>query len=382
MIQIKAFEAGSGESFYLYFPKEKFNILIDGGFSGTYENFKPTLQEIEKRREVLNLLIVTHMCRDHINGIIKLLKENGSNEESKIVEIKEIWFNTYFNSGKEKVGIDLPKDVANLLENYFPFSSDEGYIGDISSGDLIELGTLILNGGYIANTKPIQYETTPTIGRGNITFKILSPTEKILEELEKEFVEKIPKNIKEIKDLYKYELSKYYERFALSEDSQESPFIGDISIPTLEELANSPFEEDNRISNKSSIAFVIEYGGKKILFLGDSIPSVYIKSLEEHYSSLSNITFDLVKLSHHGSKNNSSLVFFEEINSERFLISTNGNNHNHPDEETISRLIIGHKKKTNILINCKNENLNKFIENDEWTKKYNYSIEENSYIEI
>lgn len=383
MIKIKAFKAGAGESFLLYFPEEKFNILIDGGFGTTYSNsIKPALNEIKNRGEILDLLIITHMCQDHILGIIKLLEENGSNRESKIIKIKEIWVNSFFNSNINSDQIELPSHIEKLLNRLFPYSTEEKCIGNISADQLKTLSEYILKGGYIVNLKPLQVETVPLLSRNNIDFKFLSPTKQVLKELEKEFIDKIPKDIDVLKDSYRKELSKYYERFFLENFDKKELFIGNISSPTLEDLANSDSEEDDNISNKSSLAFVIEYKDKKLIFLGDSIPSLYLKGLEKNYSNLEEIKFDLVKIAHHGSENNNPSDFFKKINSKIFLISTNGNKYNHPDEKTIARLIFWHKNKSNIFINCENENLYKFVKNDRWEKIYNYNLEKKNNIEI
>ncbi|MFK4784830.1 hypothetical protein [Fusobacterium sp. MFO224] len=383
MIKIKAFKAGAGESFLLYFPEEKFNILIDGGFGTTYSNsIKPALNEIKNRGEILDLLIITHMCKDHILGIIKLLEENGSNRESKIIKIKEIWVNSFFNSNIKSDQIRLPSHIEKLLNTLFPYSTEEKCIGNISADQLKTLSEYILKGGYIVNLKPLQVETVPLLSRNNIDFKFLSPTKQILKELEKEFIDKIPEDIDVLKDSYRKEISKYYERFFLENFDKKKLFIGNISSPTLEDLANSNSEEDDNISNKSSLAFVIEYKDKKLIFLGDSIPSLYLKGLEKNYSNLEEIKFDLVKIAHHGSENNNPSDFFKKINSKIFLISTNGNNYNHPDEKTIARLIFWHKNKSNIFINCENENLYKFVKNDRWKKIYNYNLEKKNNIEI
>lgn len=51
--------------------------------------------------------------------------------------------------------------------------------------------------------------------------------------------------------------------------------------------------------------------------------------------------FDVVKVSHHGSKHNTSVSLLKLINSKKYLFSTNGKgkNFSHPDIETIYRII-------------------------------------------
>jgi hypothetical protein len=49
--------------------------------------------------------------------------------------------------------------------------------------------------------------------------------------------------------------------------------------------------------------------------------------------------FDAIKVSHHGSALNTSPELLELIDSEKFLISTNGKSFGHPDTETIARIV-------------------------------------------
>lgn len=64
------------------------NILIDCGLAKTYKKFlKPRLKELKKMGEEIDLLIITHVDADHITGAINLLKENCSNQYSKIIKI-------------------------------------------------------------------------------------------------------------------------------------------------------------------------------------------------------------------------------------------------------------------------------------------------------
>lgn len=388
MIQIRCFNAGAGESFHLYFPEEKFNILIDGGFFKTYDNeIKDSLLEIKDRGEVLDLLIVTHMCKDHINGIIKLIKENSSNSESKIIQIKEVWFNSYFNSNSKKIKITLPKEIEKKINRIFPYYMGEEYIGDIGINQLKDLGNLILEGKYNVNMEPLQVDTVKNLNRKGIMFKFLSPTQETLKELETNFSSVIGEYEKDLCDKYSESLVGFFERYISSLNEEPEEHRGNISNSSIEDLARSESDEDDSLSNKGSLAFVIEYRGKKLMFLGDSYQRIYLKSLKEHYSNLEEVEFDLIKLSHHGSKHNNHSNFFELIRARNFLIATDGSGkHEHPDKETIAKLIIDHQNESKIILNCKNESHNRWLrrlkDNKELKEKYNYIIEIRNYLEI
>lgn len=83
--------------------------------------------------------------------------------------------------------------------------------------------------------------------------------------------------------------------------------------------------------NNSSIVLQLDYGETNCLFMGDAESEV-----EE------NVTWndiDILKVSHHGSKDATSLTFLEKVKPEYSIISVGkDNSHNHPSNETLSNL--------------------------------------------
>lgn len=95
------------------------------------------------------------------------------------------------------------------------------------------------------------------------------------------------------------------------------------------------------IINKASMCLIVEYKEKKILMLGDAHSVDVTESLKE----LEEYNFNLVKLSHHGSKHNTDVDLLEIIDCDDYIISTNSNSYNHPDPETIKLLSDQAQKK-------------------------------------
>ncbi|EKO3973974.1 MBL fold metallo-hydrolase [Vibrio fluvialis] len=109
------------------------------------------------------------------------------------------------------------------------------------------------------------------------------------------------------------------------------------------------------IINKSSLILLVSCSNTKILMLGDSHSGVASTSLRNQgYSIDSPLALAMVKLSHHGSKHNTSAEFLKLIDCENFYISTNGGTYNHPDEETILLL----QQRASELSTCFNVYLN------------------------
>ena len=151
----------------------------------------------------------------------------------------------------------------------------------------------------------------------------------------------------------------------------------DVSLDVLdiENLSNSMFYEDKAPVNGSSIAFVLEKKDMKVLLLGDSHPTQIIESLRQHYKEENfPIEFDVIKISHHGSQKNTSNELLEIINSKKYVFSTNGKGHNHPDKETIARIIAKETEYTKELYFTYTLEVIKEFKNEELQEKYNYKI--------
>ena len=96
----------------------------------------------------------------------------------------------------------------------------------------------------------------------------------------------------------------------------------------VEELSAVKFKEDSTKPNGSSIAFIAEFGGKRVLMGADSHPGMIEKKLRSLGASETNrYKLDCLKVSHHGSKANTSLELLQIIDCTRFAISTDGSRH-------------------------------------------------------
>jgi len=129
------------------------------------------------------------------------------------------------------------------------------------------------------------------------------------------------------------------------------------------------------IINKASVCLIIEYEQKKVLFLGDS----HADDVKDALLESNEFKFDLVKLSHHGSKHNTSSDLLEIIDCYDFIVSTNSSRYEHPDPETMKLLSNRAKEK-----NCSfNVYLNYPIEKsirDRYKAKYGEEIEKLTFI--
>ncbi|GAB3716350.1 hypothetical protein GCM10027592_57580 [Spirosoma flavus] len=384
LILIKSYPAKNGDCFLISFgetEKERKHLLIDCGYVDTFQKYlKDDLIKIGKNEGTLEKLILTHIDADHIQGAIRLLKDNNA---KKFIAIKEVWHNTYRHlSGQKEGEISLKQErilQQIIRRGYIQSESKQGEQG-ISAEQGTTVGALLLQGKYSWNSdfnnQAVCIEQRPEIELDPDTnIYLLSPDKQKLEKL---------------KDLWTDELKRYGDNFnsgnsQLYDDAFEmlvsweqekakvSPKPISATKETLEELLKTPFDEDKTATNGSSIAFILQFQNKRILFLADAQPGLIVQSLNE-YQNEGTIIFDLIKVSHHGSFGNISRELLNKIDSERYLISTNGQKHGHPDKETIAHIITRkadfHRK---LYFNYITAN-SKYFDRKDWTGKYNYSI--------
>ena len=82
MFKLTAFPAADGDCLLLSFGETPpyCHVLIDGGRQGTYSILKPTLKAIAEVGEAIDLLVLSHIDADHIEGFLALVadREEGA----------------------------------------------------------------------------------------------------------------------------------------------------------------------------------------------------------------------------------------------------------------------------------------------------------------
>lgn len=386
MINVKMYPAKNGDSFLISIGVEsQKHILIDCGYVDTYRSFiKADLQRIANKGESLELLIVTHTDGDHISGAIKLLSENNSR---KFIQINEIWFNAleHLNFEKNK-GIELKDSEKEILiqeialgENYLKKINEEGIFNEeVSSKQGLTLRNLIKSGEYNWNTmfdrKAISIENKKLIKLGEISITLISPNEAKLQNLSNQW----KKELKKKKLDFEFNESSYiedaFELMQLTFDTNNTISNSPVSLTskrtTLEDLANQDSLIDTSVTNGSSIAFLLEAYDKKILFLADA----HSELLERELEKLQYDYFDLIKVPHHGSNQNMTDSLANILRSDKYLYSTNGKKHNHPDLASIAKIILQQNpiKKT-LFFNYETE-ASTFLLDDKLQKSYDYDV--------
>ncbi len=284
------FDVGGGDAIWIRFlgDDDKWhNILIDGGYGYTYKDvFGPLIRDIIAE-EYIDLWIITHTDIDHIGAVMGFIQDRKIYD--KKAAVKQFWFN----------------------DSSFTVSEGMGKLG-ITQG--IKLRTFLEDNQL--SVKQAITTKLPTTDFFGLKITILSPSEEKLSIANDCWKEK--------------ERAGKLGRTAEQADHKKK----------IEELYNDDFSEDSDIWNGGSIACLIEFKDIRALLLSDSHPSTIVSTLKnKELGKHLPIQANLVQLAHHGSKGNNSQALLELIKGQTFVVTGNGITNQHPDKETLVRIL-------------------------------------------
>jgi len=374
MLNIRIIPAESGDCFFVN-ASNKINIMIDGGFKVTYNKWiKSIIDDIKKQNNIIDLVIVTHIDKDHILGLIPLLQYNSQ-------YIKEIWHNGLLQISQNfcvnmlNNTIDDELILDNIIKKGY-ITSDEQPIGiseSLSLDVLIQENKIFRNTGtdFVAISEITNDYYINDIVRIIILGPSIASINKLNEFWQKEMIARnymfnIADKIKVMKsfEFLMAQISTYYTSKGMNISGEDSikKYLSDLG------------EIDTSITNDSSISLVFEIGKYKFLFLGDAIldeSKNIMKKLRlkygEHYH------FTAIKMPHHGSRYNVSLDFIKRYTADEYFFSTNSKNAKHPDVGVIADIIYYVKKHKKIIFNYPLE-IAKLFNRQDWKTEYNYEI--------
>lgn len=358
-IEIEMFPANHGDCFLIRCSgagKPK-NILVDGGLKATYETWlRPRLVELAAGGEVVDLLVATHIDVDHIEGILAFLTENGDAASPSIIAVSEVWHNSYRHLGLEGRAA-TEAEVAKVEAQVVNPSLNQQETKDIGAKHGSALAALLRLHGYRWNESVggarITHDTK-RVSLGDVHLQVLSPGPAQLTALGRVWQ----------RELLKFGVSHDAVLGEAFEDAFEAEMLRaldlepaeekDISQSELQAPPDEHFEEDRSPANGSSIAFALEFGTARIAMLGDAFPSVVLEALGPDDSH----SFDLVKVSHHGSRKSTSPALQQALDCRLYAVSTDGSRHHHPHLESLLRIIASQDRGCRLVFNYPTETAN------------------------
>lgn len=295
-LKLSVLPAGDGDCFILSWGQagEVRHAVIDGGRSATYSALRPRLVSIADANEPFELLVLTHIDADHIEGSLRQVTD-----PSPPLVPRRVWYNSFDALGGMRILSEAQGDryAAKLAELCWP-----------------------VNHGF--DNERVAIETAPEdINVAGLKVRILSPDAGKVEKMRKRWSD-------------------------WREDQPAWALLGSaLSREPLPDLLDVdalavPGPIDREAPNGSSIAMLVEFEGRRLLLAGDAHPDLLARSIAPLAEAEGGrLRIDLFKVSHHGSRGNVTPELVEMLDCRRFLISTDGTRHGHPDPEAIARLL-------------------------------------------
>ncbi len=358
MFRVEMLPAGHGDSLVIAYGTEAAPryVLIDGGPFYTYNGntlveraaLSRRVQQLITEGHPIELLVVTHVDGDHIEGIVRLL---GSWPDG--LKVDDVWFNAWRHLAPTE------DDLLGPVQ------------GEMLSAVIQKRG-LTWNTG--AGDKAVAVRPSakfaPICLPGGLELTILSPTFETLGRLRTAWQAEVTKA-----GLHPGEPEAALERLKSDKrlkPDEEDDLLGE-KAPDVESLAASPFDGDASEANGSSIAFIAEYKGSRCLFGADAHPDVLERSLRDLLAARGEqrLRLDALKVPHHGSKNNLSASLLSLVDCPRYLISTNGAVFHHPDQEAVARILLHGGRRPTLFFNYLSER-NRMWDDTDLKDRYGY----------
>jgi beta-lactamase superfamily II metal-dependent hydrolase len=274
------------------------HVLIDGGRKATWPTLKERLSALPEEERELELLVVTHVDRDHIEGVLEMFRD-----ANRPVMFKEVWFNAYRHLSAD--------------ESYGPAQGEElsAWLAD---------NAVSWNARFDGRAVRVSTDgSLPTFElEGGLALTVLSPTQA-----------KLSKLIPVWEDECKKSGIKPGDGYEIIETKSES--FGAIDVDAL---ADSPDKRDSTEANGSSIALLATYAGRSVLLAADAHLDVLEASIDA-LRGAGKLALAALKVSHHGSKHNTTTSLLKKLACKTYLVSTNGSQFGHPDDNAIARII-------------------------------------------
>jgi hypothetical protein len=313
-------------------------VMIDGGPRGVYgPHLKPRIEQLREARGLGNneplpvdLLMVSHVDDDHIQGILDLTKELIAADMAhrpQLIQVLGLWHNSFENiinhtpdeltaSFTDKFGAasmagDPPNDltVDRDDEDEQTISSTLKVLASIEQGAQLrhdaERLEFPLNAEFGEKLVLAEGKNSTDMENG-LKFSVVGP---LLPELQK------------LHAKHQEWLRNLAEKGITAEDALAA--YVDKSVPNL-----------------SSLVLLAEVEGKSVLLTGDARGDKILEGLElvELMEQGGKLHVDVLKVPHHGSANNLDNDFFERITADHYVFSGNGE-HGNPERETFEMLL-------------------------------------------
>jgi beta-lactamase superfamily II metal-dependent hydrolase len=327
MLRLELLPGGSGDCIWFEYgkPGDAHIVLIDGGVMNTYEyldtRIREKLHDCGATGVHFELLVVTHIDNDHIEGILRLL-----NETRHKISFGDIWFN-----GNQQLK-NLPQPTTerkDRLGNDYPPRPD---LLGLKEGD--ELSVLLPSRNLPWNKKfkgkAVMLSPEGRLParklKGGLKLTLLGPPLERLQRLAADWKS----------------VMKDYDYIPTGSASERKDILGlkDTWPPAWQPTTST----DGSVTNGSSLSILAEFEGHSLLLSGDAFADDLADNLtklqQERGLGNGQLPITALKLPHHGSARNVTEKLLSRIQCGYYLISTNGSGRQrHPDHQALLSIL-------------------------------------------
>jgi beta-lactamase superfamily II metal-dependent hydrolase len=349
MFRLEMLPARHGDAIWIEIgdPKRPRRILIDGGPASSYEKgLHRRLSLLPPADRRIDLLVVTHIDTDHIDGAIILLQA----AEQLGITLGEIWFNGWEQLNKQKGQAEGLKPLqGEFLDALLEYPRYRQRWNTKSGGLPIR----------VPDDGPLP---TWTIG-DDAKVTILSPGTRQINRLRARWESAL-------RDFSPGDREEALRRLGARREYRPPSAPPVFAVPS--------FGDDRSVANGSSIAFLLEHDGIACVLAGDAHPRVLAASLKRLLAGRSQghgerLWLDAFKLAHHGSMSNINEELASLVDCPRWLVSTNGDLYGHPNRETAELIARNAHQVPEFLCNYECDTTRKFADKADkprWHTRY------------
>lgn len=394
---IQTFQSKQGDCIFFSIENDekRFVTMID---CGKYTDDIREYVEVTAEKHI-NLLVVTHIDNDHVDGLVEML------EQTPDVRIDQILYNcNQLWNGQPKIQpTDAMRQNMQTLSTNLP-SRQKNDNGKIKADKAVMLAEKIGSNDawweawkkdeYItAAIKPILLdEHDKKFGK----FVVLTPTVAGIERLNKNFKVEYARLTKHIlaeggNVVGQETLFELVERLASMKrrnyEVMEPVKSGAVTNCFEENKLKEAFDFEPRgvsDENGASIALMWEYGGKRVLFMGDAEPDDVAERIKTVYGA-DKLEVEAVKVSHHGSKHSTNKKLLNQVDSGHYFF-TGGNLKDKPSLEAIMKIVNrGDERKRTLHFNNKENKTVKELTSEQGMavkERYHFEVADNNEFEF
>jgi hypothetical protein len=313
--------------------------MIDGGPKGVYKpHLKPRLEQIRAARGLareeplgVDLLMVSHVDDDHIQGILDLTKELLEEKAARRplpLQVFDFWHNSF-----DSIIGNAPDELTAAFRSHFGAASTAGALPDdatIDADEELDETTIVASLKVLAS-----------IEQG---FRLRGDAESLEFPPNLEFDGKL---IMAHKDAPPLEIApglNFTVAGPMAAELEKLHNKHEAWLKDLKKKGKSPPAAlasyvDRSVPNLSSVVVLAEADGRRILLTGDARGDKVLEGLElvGALEAGGTMHVDVLKVPHHGSANNLDHDFFERITADHYVFSGDGE-HGNPERDALQML--------------------------------------------